>query len=238
MKKTEGCLQIGVSGFDKICKWGIPLYSSILVTGVPGSGKSIFCLNFILEGAKNNEPGLIITTDESIKSMREYAKDLGLSLEDYEKKGLITLMEHNYLGQKIGSIQAPMQLIKKNKIKRVVLDSLSMIDYIFKFDSKDFRIGLLQFISDLKKSNINFLATSDRESMYFKEDFNFKPEDFLFDSLIFLFKIRKGSSFERCLHVAKLRGKEHSLDIYPFKIGKGGIKVYTDQMPFSLIENE
>ena len=63
-------------------------------------------------------------------------------------------------------------------------------------------------------------------------------EDFLFDGLIILTKIRKGSSFERVIHVAKMRGQDHSLDIYPLTIGKGGIEVHDKEIPFSLIERD
>ena len=62
--------------------------------------------------------------------------------------------------------------------------------------------------------------------------------DFIFEGFIILSRVRKGSYFERVLTIAKVRGQDHSLDIYPISIGKGGIKVLTDQTPFSLVERE
>jgi KaiC/GvpD/RAD55 family RecA-like ATPase len=51
-------------------------------------------------------------------------------------------------------------------------------------------------------------------------------------------KIRKSSSFERCLNVAKMRGQEHLIDIFPISITKKGIIVHTNQLPFSLIDKD
>ena len=69
-------------------------------------------------------------------------------------------------------------------------------------------------------------------------DIEYKDEDFLFDGLILLLNIRKGATFERCIYVSKMRGESYPMNIYPFKIDKGGIKILTDQIPFSLSEKE
>lgn len=237
MKKVDHLITTGIKGLDQICKGGIRANSSILVTGVPGAGKTIFGLQFVYGGAKNGEAGLIITTEETVDSIRINAKTLGMDFEKYEKNGLITIVEQKVFGGKIISMEAPMNVIRKKKIKRVVLDSLNVFEYIFKSGSEDYKRGLLQFISDLKEVDITFLAVTDRATTSF-DSFHYKPEDSLFEGMVVLTKIRKSSSFERCLHVAKLRGQEHGLDIYPFCIGKGGITVYPKEIPFSLAENE
>ena len=62
--------------------------------------------------------------------------------------------------------------------------------------------------------------------------------DFVFEGIILLSRIRKGSYFERVLTVAKIRGQDHRLDVYPVTIGIEGLKVLFDQTPFSLVEKE
>ena len=238
MKKSNGFATTGVKNLDLICKGGFKVGSSILVTGVPGAGKTIFALQFAYEGAKNGEPTLMVLTEESADSVRGYAKGMGLDLTEYEKKGLITLVEQKVFGGKIISMEAPMTVIRKNKVKRVVLDSLTIFEYIFKLSSDEYKKGLLQFIHDIKSvDSITLLAVSERPTTSL-DNFHYKPEDSLFDGIIFLTKIRKGASFERCLNISKLRGQEHGLDIYPFNIGKGGITVYPKELPFSLMEND
>ena len=43
----------GIKEIDDILQGGIPKNSSVLVCGGPGSCKTIFCLNYIYQGAKN-----------------------------------------------------------------------------------------------------------------------------------------------------------------------------------------
>ena len=61
----------------------------------------------------------------------------------------------------------------------------------------------------------------------------------MFEGFIILSRIRKGSYFERILTVAKIRGQNHSLDVYPVTIEDNqGFSVLVDQTPFSLVEKE
>ena len=89
----------------------------------------------------------------------------------------------------------------------------------------------------MKESNITLLTTSEK-SILNVDEIEYKPEDFLFEGLIILNKIRKGSSFEHCVQVYKMRGQDHSLNIVPYKIEKGGIKIFPKEIPFSLVERE
>lgn len=230
-------ISTGVPGLDEILKGGLRRGASVLVVGAPGTGKSILGLQFIYQGAKNNEPGLYLTAEENVSSLRDYAKSLGFDLEKYEKKGMITLLEQKLMDGKTLSIQVPFEIIRKKKIKRVVLDSLTYFHYIYSTDILEFRKGVLGFLEEMKKLGISFLATSEKETSDI-DAFIYQPHDFLFEGLILLVKIRKGATFERALSVAKMRGQEHLLDIFPLKITEGGMKVLPKQIPFSLIEKD
>ena len=230
-------IKTGVPGMDEILKGGLRKTASVMIDGGPGTGKTIFALQFIIEGAKNNETGLFITLEEDLSSLRSYAKDLGLELEKYEKKGLITLLQQPLAVRKMVDISTPLQIITQKKVKRVVLDSLSLFEYVHEPGSIDFRKEILEFLLRMKELGVTFLSTSQQSTIDF-DKIEYQPEDFLFEGLILTTRIRKQSSFERCLTVVKMRGQEHSTDIFPFSIGKGGLTVYPDQIPFSLIEQD
>ena len=60
-------IKTGISGLDQVLKGGLRRNSSILVTGAPGTGKTILALQFIYYGAKDyNENGIFISTEESL----------------------------------------------------------------------------------------------------------------------------------------------------------------------------
>lgn len=236
-------IKTGVPGLDKILKGGLRKNSSILVTGAPGTGKTIMALQFIYNGAKlYNESGVFIATEESLKELRAYAKNLGMDIEKMEKAGKIFLYEKSVelLKGGISSIEGLVDLIKKKKIKRVALDSLIFFEYLYpRSDNNglEHRRQVLLFIRKIKDAGVTFLALSERRITDI-DRIEYDIMDFVFQGFIILSRVRKGSYFERVLTVAKIRGQDHSLDIYPILIAKGGVKVLEDQVPFSLVEKE
>lgn len=229
-------IKIDIPGMDDLLKGGVLPGTSILVSGGPGVGKSIFALQFIYNGAKMNIPGLYITSEQTSDSLKSTWHSIGFDVEGYEEKGLITVIEQSITGGRIISLEAPLNLIKKKKIKRVVLDSLTLFEFVYS-KGMEFRKGVISFLKQMREAGVTLVVTSERDITYI-DNFLYKPEDYLFDGMIVLTKIRKGSSFERVLQIIKMRGQDHSIDMYPFKIEKGGIKVMSKELPFSLLEQD
>ncbi len=230
-------IKTGVEGLDELFKGGLKENSSILLQGSPGTGKTILALQFIYQGALMGEPGLFITSEIKADDLREYALSLGMDLRPLEKKGIFHIVEQPILRGNIVSIDTPLKIIKQSKIKRVVLDSLTLFQYEFDHNTTSLRKALLTFISSMKAAGVTLMVTAER-TIEGVRNIRFEPEDFLFDGLIFLIRVRKGASYERCLSIMKMRGQDHSTEIYPISIGKGGVKVYPEEIPFALIDDD
>ena len=236
-------IKTGVSGLDQILKGGLRKNSNILITGAPGTGKTILALQFIYYGAKDyNENGIFITTEDNLDDIRQNAGNLGMEFASMEKKGKIFFVQKPIATLKGGlsSIKGLIDLIKKNNVKRVALDSLIFFEYLYpRFDGNkmEFRRQVLMFMQQMKKAGVTFLAVAERSVTDF-DRLTYDMMDFVFEGFIVLSRIRKGSYFERVLTVAKIRGQDHSLDVYPVTIGNDGLKVLFDQTPFSLVEKE
>jgi circadian clock protein KaiC len=56
----------GIAGFDQITGGGLPHGRTTLLTGGPGSGKTIFALQFLVHGAQVcTEPGIFVAFEET-----------------------------------------------------------------------------------------------------------------------------------------------------------------------------
>lgn len=222
----------GVPGLDEVLKGGVRKNSSVLIKGAPGTGKTILALQFVYFGAQHGQPGVFITAEEELEDLREHAKTLGMDLEKYEKKKLLYLVKQPVTLRKLISIATPMELISHGKIKRVVLDSLT----IFRYGTDDeiaYRKEVLNLLDNMRP--VLFLATAEEKKNGI-EDIDYAPEDYLFDGLIRTTKVRRSNNFERAIFVEKLRGQNHLLDIFPFSITEKGIVVHPKEIPFSLVE--
>src|ERR1043166_4159914 len=63
----------GIGRLDQLLEGGFPRGRSFLVTGEPGTGKSIFALQFIAEGLKHGERCIFVTADEEPAHVLEKA---------------------------------------------------------------------------------------------------------------------------------------------------------------------
>src|SRR3989338_6660756 len=186
-------IKSGVKGLDNILKGGFKENSNILVTGAPGTGKTILCL--------------------------QYANAMGIN--NLIDNKLFIVLERTDLKSQIKSLTDPIKLVKQHKVKRIVFDSITFFDYLYFKNELEYRTALMDFLHEMKSNKVTTIMTSQKETIDV-DQIKYPIQDFLFDGVILLTRVRKGSSFERVIHISKMRGQDHSLDIYPLTINKNG----------------
>ena len=70
----------GIVGLDYLLRGGVPANRIHLVEGHPGSGKTTFGLQFLLEGVQNGESCMYITLSETADELRANAASHGWDL--------------------------------------------------------------------------------------------------------------------------------------------------------------
>jgi circadian clock protein KaiC len=94
----------GIPGLDELLEGGYPKGRSILVTGEPGTGKTIFALQFLVEGLRRGEKGIYVAADEGPVDIIEQAASLGWDLEKHiEAQELAILNAGTYLSSSSGT---------------------------------------------------------------------------------------------------------------------------------------
>src|SRR5271157_151049 len=235
MVQSISFVKTGVPGVDIILNGGIYPGSAVLISGPPGSGKSILGMQYVYAGAKDyGEGGLVIAIEETDESLNEYAASIGWDdWGELVKKGSITMMTSDYFSRLdlAGSLEGIMATVSRTSAKRMVLDSMNLFRYYFPKDIER-RQYLLKFIRILKKRGITALLVS--EVMEVFPRMTLTDEMYMTDGNMSLFIVRSGSNVERCFWVTKMRRQEFSMKIVPMSIGKGGIEVFQDAVPYAL----
>jgi circadian clock protein KaiC len=125
MLQTER-VPTGIERLDQLLEGGLPKGRSILVTGEPGTGKTIFALQFLVEGLKRGEKGIYVTADESPMDVLEQAASLGWDLEPrVESKELAILNAGTYLSSLPGTGKE-----RQIDVQKAVGDLASFVDQI------------------------------------------------------------------------------------------------------------
>ncbi len=226
-KRREKCIRIptGIPSFDRLIEGGLEKDSTNLVVGGPGSGKTIFAMQFIMDGLKRGESCLFITFEEGKESFYHNMKRFSWNLEEYEKKGLFTFL--NYTPGKVksmleeggGTIES---IIINNKISRLIIDSMTSFTLLFE-DELEKREASLDLFNMIKKWDCTSLITF--EGAPEGEQKIYRALEFESDSIILMQFIRKLISRERTIEILKMRGTNHSKGLYKFKITRKGIEL-------------
>lgn len=83
---------IGVDGIDDLIEGGLPIGASVLVAGEAGTGKTVLCIQFILAGIREGEPGVYVTADPPGRILEE-ASSLGWDLRGAIEDGYARIVQ-------------------------------------------------------------------------------------------------------------------------------------------------
>jgi len=230
-KQTLPKTPTGINGLDEITEGGLPKGRPTLICGEAGSGKTLFSIEFIVNGAtKFNEPGVFVAFEEKSDELAMNVASLGNDLEkmirqkkiridhvhidrseieetgEYDLEGLFIR-----LGHAIDSIGA----------KRVVLDT---IENLFSGLSNEgiLRAEIRRLFVWLKNKGVTAIITGERgEGKLTRQGL----EEYVSDCVILLDHRIQNQISTRRLRVVKYRGSVHGTNEYPFLIDEDGISV-------------
>jgi KaiC/GvpD/RAD55 family RecA-like ATPase len=236
----------GVPGLDNLLEGGLPRHRVVLVSGACGTGKTIFCMQFLYKGVvEYNEPGLFVTFDTMPEKLREDMLNFGWDIKALERDEKLAILDVTSAKAGIASDEAhamlPTQLnfdkllveilgICRNiGAKRLVIDSIPAMG-LFLEDTANIRRMILKLGYVLSKSGLTTLLTSEIPEQQLASGRNlsfskYEVEEYVADGVILMNFLGMGSGATRTLYIRKMRGIKHSTELHPIEIGKAGIEV-------------
>jgi circadian clock protein KaiC len=221
----------GIPGFDEITGGGLPRGRPTLICGGPGSGKTLFGVSFLVQGATRfGEPGVFMSFEENADELAQNVASLGFDLPKLIDAGKIAIDEVRIerseieetgeydleglfvrLGYAIDSVGA----------KRVVLDTIESLFGGFS-DVTVLRSELRRLFRWLKDKGVTAVVTAERGDGSLTRQ---GLEEYVSDAVILLDHRVDGQISTRRLRVVKYRGSAHGTNEYPFLIDAQGVTV-------------
>jgi len=200
----------GIPGLDDLLEGGFIPNSVVLISGEAGSGKTIFCTQFIWNALCFGENGVYVTLQQSPDEIKKDVVPFRRDFELAEKKDQVRVIyaDSDNLNKLINRI---LKNVKKIKAKRLAIDSITLIGE----HSKDIRRNLSYLIRELKKLGVTTVMTSEIEEGTNKLS-RFGIEEFIVDGVIVLQYMKYAAGgVPRSMFIKKMRRTRHGMDIYP-----------------------
>lgn len=221
----------GIAGFDEITFGGVPKGRPTIVCGGPGCGKTMFAMEFLVRGAAEfNEPGVLMTFEETGEEMTKNVASLGFDLDGLVARKKLTLdyvkvepaeMEETGEYDLEGLFVRLQYAVESTGAKRVVLDTLEAIFSGFS-NTGMLRAEIRRLFRWLKDRKLTTVVTAERGDGALTR---YGLEEYVSDCVIFLDHRVTEQVSTRRMRIIKYRGTSHGADEYPFLIDEKGFSV-------------
>ncbi len=215
-------VKTGVPGLDDMMGGGIPRGNLIVLSGDPGSGKTVLCWQFIYEGiAKYGDSAVYVSLEESDETIYNGALQFGWDLRKYVKEGklvIVTIELYDFERLKA----AIEDNVRKIGAKRVVIDPGVIFRLFFdrELDARKRIVALGKMLKIIGTTTVitNEISLDRLTSLY-------GLEEYVADGVVLLYHTKIKNRFIRSIAVLKMRNTDITETLRPVKITNHGITV-------------
>jgi len=221
----------GISGLDEITHGGLPYGRPTLICGSAGCGKTIFGLEFLVNGIKEyDEPGIFLAFEETVEDLTKNVSSLGFDLRNLEETNQL-IVDYIHVDRRQIAVAGAYDLeglfirlqssVDAIGAKRVVIDTLETIFTSFGHPAM-LRGEIRRLFRWFKERELTVIITAERgEGQLTRQGL----EEYVSDCVIMLDHRVFDQLSTRRLRVIKYRGSVHGTNEYPFLIDEQGISV-------------
>jgi len=229
-----------VPGLDEILFGGVPERSVVLLSGGPGTGKSILGKQFLFNGLKRDEPGIFVALEEHPVAVRRSFRHFGWDVSQYEKEGKFAIVDaftggvgaaaqrERYVVKQVDDVHelsdVLRQAIKEIGARRVVVDSVSTL-YLTKPAVARSTIMLLKRVL----AGLGCTAFFVSQVSVGERGFGGPGVEHAVDGIIRLDLDEVDGKLYRSIIVWKMRDTKHSMLRHPMEIKDTGVEIFWDK---------
>lgn len=215
----------GIPGLDKMFGGGLLCDTSTLISGGSGTGKTLIGLQFIMEGAKNGEPGIIVSFEEDEGQLKANAESVGYELGKYIESGMLRILHTNS-----SELDANAHTLKLKSMIEEIDAKRVLVDGIYGFQpsletAMELREHIHLLVDFLKSKNVTSIFTNEQTELSGKLTIAGNGVSYVMDTIVLLRYVEIRSELLKVISVLKMRGSKHDKEIRELEIGDKGIEV-------------
>lgn len=226
----------GVTGLDNMLGGGYPEKSIVIVSGGPGSGKTIKSLQYTNAAIQRGEPVVYVNLEEPWINKKRYCRNFGWDLDIAENNGLLIALDFQ-LKSSVDGIVEPRsrktgitelsleyeinESVKRNNAKHIIIDPLNSI-MINARGAAEIRYIVHKIFETIRDLDCSALITYEG---VFEVD-SFYSEMFLSDGVISLNKDLREFQTIKTLRIDKMRGIDFDDQPRRYVITNTGVVVF------------
>jgi circadian clock protein KaiC len=220
---TREVLSTGIDSLDVVLGGGLPRRQSLVVTGNPGTGKTILCAQMAFAQARAGRRTVVATiTSEPNDKLIE-----GLKAFDFFDEALVgeeVFLVSAYPWLKKGAKEARellLGLMQGRRADTLYVDGLRALRDLWQDEAR-----LREFMYDMTVGLAAAGCTGVFSTEYGLDRLIALPEATTVDGIVSLTVESRGARRVRRLEVVKLRGQRHLTGEHCFRIDRAGVRVY------------
>jgi circadian clock protein KaiC len=212
----------GIAGLDAMLRnGGFYRGSSILVSGVAGTGKTTISSHFLDAACRRGERCMAFVFEEGVEEICRNGLSVGLDLQKWVDAGLLRFEAARPSLYGLETHLARMHRdLERFKPSVVVIDPISA----FRGPDAEVHATLLRIVDLLKSRGITALFTSLRNSGSILDSTD-QAVSSLMDSWIKLIDMEANGERNRVLYIIKSRGASHSNQVREYRMTDAGIEL-------------
>lgn len=230
---AEQRVPTGIPGVDELLYGGLIPQRSYLLVGGAGSGKTVFSVQWLLEGRRRSERLLYITLTEPASDIERNMVSFGWQLEGIDSLDLTPTNDADENGEEyqvfspsevehVAVWQAIYQAVKAKQPQRLVIDSVTQLRYL-STDEYQFRKKILGLVSFLNRSGCTSLLTFEISELERETSVGLAVDG--------LIRLRAEVSPNRVIglrsiQIEKFRGSDFIAGLHPMRITGDGILIF------------
>ena len=214
----------GLQQLDTMLGGGVDRGTSTLVMGPAGSGKSALATQYAVAAAIRGEHAAMFIFEESLSSLYHRSSSVGIPLDEYVEKGLITINQVDPAQLQPGEFaHLVRRAVEKDKISVLVIDSLN--GYLNAVPEERFLLlHLHELLSYLGQNDVATILVFAQHGLIGNMATTVDVS-YLADCVLLLRYYEAEGRLHKAVSVVKKRSGVHENAIREFSMSKDGLRV-------------